>query len=68
MAALLQKLYYDRVYRNYEHYNPWDFVFSYNMVKNNSYCIVPSFNLSALSAAIRASTISSIFPFKNDSN
>lgn len=47
MMTMLQKLYFDKIYDNYEKYNPWDFVFSYNMVKNKSYCIVPTFNLVA---------------------
>lgn len=68
MAALLQKLYYDRVYRNYEHYNPWDFVFSYNMVKNNSYCIVPSFNLVAdvgVSGVHHSQKVKSVYQIKD---
>jgi len=47
IAARIQKMYYNKVFANYCQYNPWDFVFSYNMVKFNSYCIVPNTNLVA---------------------
>ena len=47
ICAFVQRLYFDKVYKNYEKYNPWDFVFSYNMVKQKSYCIVPKINLVA---------------------
>lgn len=47
VAARIQRSYYDRVYNNYSTYNPWDFIFSYNMVMNKSYCILPQYNLVA---------------------
>jgi len=47
ICTIVQRSYYDKVYKNYKKYNPWDFVFSYNMVKNRSYCIVPKVNLVA---------------------
>lgn len=47
LMATIQKIYYNKVYNHMDKYNPWDFIFSYNMVKNNAYCIVPTFNLVA---------------------
>lgn len=47
IIAMLQRIYYDKVYNNYETYNPWDFISSYNMAKNKSYCLMPAYNLVA---------------------
>lgn len=47
ICSIVQRLYFDKVYKNYDRYNPWDYVFAYNMVKNRAYCIVPKINLVA---------------------
>lgn len=48
--GLLQKklnyFYFEQVYKNIETYNPWDFIFTCNMVRNGGYCLMPNANLS----------------------
>lgn len=43
----IQRFYFDQVYNNYETYNPWDFVFNYNLALNNAYSIMPFVNMVA---------------------
>ena len=37
--------YFEQVYKNIKTYNPWDFIFICNMVKNGGYCLMPNANL-----------------------
>lgn len=41
----LNSLYFDHVYNKLSNYNPWDFIFTYNMAKNGGYCLMPDRNL-----------------------
>lgn len=43
----IQKFYFDQVYNKMENYNPWDFIFRYNMTLNGGYCLMPFANLVA---------------------
>ena len=47
LERLIQKYYFDQVWKKRETYNPWDFVFNYNLALNKSYCIMPYVNLVA---------------------
>lgn len=47
LISIVQRLYYDKVFNAMEKYNPWDFIFSYNMIRNEGYCIIPKYNLVA---------------------
>jgi hypothetical protein len=69
LVAKVQQLYYNKVFKNSSKYNPWDFIFSYNMVKNNSYCIVPKYNLVAdvgLSGVHHKQKIKSIYQIEDN--
>lgn len=41
----VMKFYFDQVYKSLPSYNPWDFIFTYSMIKNGGYCLMPSVNL-----------------------
>ncbi len=43
----LQRFYFDQVYRMKPSYNPWDFIFNYNMALNRGYSLMPYTNLVA---------------------
>lgn len=47
LSYIVQRYYFNQIYNKYEIYNPWDFIFICNMVKNGAYCVVPLFNLCA---------------------
>lgn len=69
LMAKTQQLYYDKVYKNMDKYYPWDFVFSYNMVLNKAYCLVPSINLVAdvgVSGVHHAQHIKSVYQISDD--
>ena len=41
----LSSLYFEQVYNKLPKYNPWDFIFTYNMVRSGGYCLMPDRNL-----------------------
>ena len=45
--AFVRKYYFNKVYKNIDSYNPWDFIFTYNMAKSKTYCMMPNANLAA---------------------
>jgi len=45
IKALISRIYFNQVYKNFEKFNPWDHIFIYNMVKNGSYSLIPAINL-----------------------
>lgn len=45
VMALISRLYWNNVYRNFNNYNPWDHIFTYNMIANKAFSIIPSHNL-----------------------
>ena len=47
LQRLLQRAYFDQVYKKMLTYNPWDFIFHYNMALNNTYCLMPNVNMVA---------------------
>ena len=47
LQRFIQRKRYDMVYKKMDIYNPWDFIFNYNMVRNNAYCLMPYTNLVA---------------------
>ena len=40
----MQRYYFDQVFRLKPSYNPWDFIFNYNMALNKTYCLIPFVN------------------------
>lgn len=47
LPQILQRAYFDQVYKKRPAYNPWDFIFNYNMALHRAYCLMPFVNLVA---------------------
>lgn len=43
----LQHIYFNQVYNKRPTYNPWDFIFTYNLALNKAYCLMPFVNMVA---------------------
>lgn len=41
----IQKYWFQQVYIKKPDYNPWDYIFNYNMCMNNGCCLIPAVNL-----------------------
>ncbi len=47
LQRILQRIYFDQVYKKRPDFNPWDYIFNYNKTLNFAYGIVPFTNLAA---------------------
>lgn len=45
LQRFFMRMYFDQVFNKIDHYNPWDFIFTCNMVRNQAYCLMPTGNL-----------------------
>lgn len=45
LKAIISRMYWGKVFKNFRVYNPWDHIFTYNMVRNKAYSLIPTKNL-----------------------
>lgn len=59
LQRVLQRIYFDQVYNKRPNFNPWDFIFTYNLALNETYCLMPFVNMVADIGVVGANHINS---------